>query len=130
MKTTTEIIKHFLKIYYLDLATDGKISLQELEAKSNKGEEISASDFCNNYIDRGYENLIEIPKRINAIFPVLSSKEKNHLYQLSETFFSEFDSSDGLIDAESLFSSINLYSEKTFFEKDYEYDIRDWETTE
>ena len=25
MKTTTEIIKHFLKIYYLDLATDGKI---------------------------------------------------------------------------------------------------------
>ena len=48
MKTTTEIIKHFLKIYYLDLATDGKISLQELEAKSNKGEEIYASDFCYN----------------------------------------------------------------------------------
>lgn len=130
MKTTTEIIKHFLKIYYLDLATDGKISLQELEVKSNKGEEISTSDFYYNYIDRGYENLIEIPKRIKAIFPVLPSKEKNHLYQLSETFLSEFDSSHGLIDAESLFSTINQYSEKTFFEKDYEYDIRDWETIE
>lgn len=130
MKTTAEIIKHFLKIYYLDLATDRTISLEELEAKSNKGETVSAGNFCFNYIDRGYQNLIEIPERISAIFPVLPSKERNHLYQMSETFFDEFDSSDGLIDAESLLSAINQYSEKTFFEKDFEYDVRDWETTE
>ncbi|MDN3607195.1 hypothetical protein [Kaistella yonginensis] len=126
MKTTTEIIKHFLKLYYLDLATDGKISFQELEAKSNKGEEISAGDFCFGYIDRGYENLTEIPIRINAVFPALPSKERMHLYQMSETFFDEFDSSDGLIDAENLFSAINKYSEQTFFEKDFEYDLQDW----
>lgn len=126
MKTTTEIVKHFLKLYYFDLATDSQISFQELEAKSNKGEEISAGDFCFGYIDRGYENLTEIPIRINAIFPALPSKEKMHLYQMSETFFDEFDSSDGLIDAEYLFSTINKYSEKTFFEKDFEYDLRDW----
>ena len=125
MKTTTEIIKHFLKLYYLDLATDSQISFQELEAKSNKGEEISAGDFCFAYIDRGYENLTEIPIRINAVFPALPSKERIHLYQMSETFFDEFDSSDGLIDAENLFSAINKYSEQTFFEKDFEYDLQD-----
>ena len=75
MKTTTEIVKHFLKLYYLDLATDSQISFQELEAKSNKGEEISAGDFCFGYIDRGYENLTEIPIRINAVFPAFPSKE-------------------------------------------------------
>lgn len=126
MKTTTEIVKHFLKLYYLDLATDSQISFQELEAKSNKREEISAGDFCFGYIDRGYENLTEIPIRINAIFPALPSKERMHLYQMSETFFDEFDSSDGLIAAENLFSTINKYSEKTFFEKDFEYDLQDW----
>ena len=126
MKTTTEIVKHFLKLYYLDLATDSQISFQELEAKSNKGEEISAGDFCFGYIDRGYENLTEIPIRITAIFPALPSKERMHLYQMSETFIDEFDSSDGLIDAENLFSTINKYSEKTFFEKDFEYDLQDW----
>jgi hypothetical protein len=127
MKTTTEIIKHFLKLYYLDLATDSKVSLEELESKSNKGEEISAGNFCFGYIDRGYENLTEIPKRINAIFPVLSSQERIHLYEMSETFMDEFDSSEGVVDAENLFSAINKYSEKTFFEKDFEYDQRDWE---
>lgn len=60
MKTTTKIVKHFLKLYYLNLATDSQISFQKLEAKSNKGEEISAGDFCFGYIDRGYENLTEI----------------------------------------------------------------------
>ena len=74
--------------------------------------------------------MTEIPERINAIFPVLPSKERNHLYQMSETFFDEFDSSDGLIDAESLFFVVNQYSEKSFFEKDFEYDVKDWETTE
>lgn len=49
-----------------------------------------------------------------------------HLYQMSETFIDEFDSSDGLIDAENLFSKINKYSEKTFFERDFEYDLQDW----
>lgn len=127
MKTTTEIIKHFLKLYYLDLVTDSKVSLEELESKSNKGEEISAGDFCFGYIDRGYENLTEIPKRINAIFPVLSSQERIHLYEMSQTFMDEFDSSEGVVDAENLFSAINKYSEKTFFEKDFEYDQRDWE---
>jgi hypothetical protein len=127
MKTTTEIIKHFLKLYYLDLATDSKVSLEELESKSNKGEEISAGNFCFGYINRGYENLTEIPKRINAIFPVLSSQERIHLYEMSETFMDEFDSSEGVVDAENLFSAINKYSEKTFFEKDFEYDQRDWE---
>ena len=127
MKTTTEIIKHFLKLYYLDLVTDSKVSLEELESKSNKGEEISAGDFCFGDIDRGYENLTEIPKRINAIFPVLSSQERIHLYEMSQTFMDEFDSSEGVVDAENLFSAINKYSEKTFFEKDFEYDQRDWE---
>ena len=127
MKTTTEIIKHFLKLYYLDLVTDSKVSLEELESKSNKGEEISAGDFCFGDIDRGYENLTEVPKRINAIFPVLSSQERIHLYEMSQTFMDEFDSSEGVVDAENLFSAINKYSEKTFFEKDFEYDQRDWE---
>ena len=124
MKTTTEIIKHFLKLYYLDLATDGKISLEELQAKSKRGEEISAGNFCFGYINRGYENLTEIPIRINAIFPALPSKERTHLYEMSETFMDEFDSSDGLIDAENLFFAINKYSEQTFFEKDFEYALK------
>ena len=56
----------------------------------------------------------------------LSLPKKMHLYQMSETFIDEFDSSDGLIDAENLFSKINKYSEKTFFERDFEYDLQDW----
>ena len=36
MKTTTQIIQHSLKLYYLDLATDGKISLEKLDAKSKR----------------------------------------------------------------------------------------------
>ena len=130
MKTTTQIIQHSLKLYYLNLATDGKISLEKLDAKSKRGEEVSAGDFCYGYIDRGYENLTEIPKRIRGIFPVLSSGERTHLYKMSESFLDEFDTSGGLIDAEILFSRINQYSEKTFFEKDFEYDQSDWETVQ
>ena len=68
--------------------------------------------------------MTEIPIRINAIFPALPSKERMHLYQMSETFIDEFDSSDSLIDAENLFFAINKYSEQTFFEKDFEYALK------
>lgn len=127
MKTTTEIIQHFLRLHYLDLAVDGRYDFSQLIGKSNKGEEIEIGDFFFNYIDRGYENIFEIPDRIKKFFPALPQKEFQHLYEKSQIFCEEFDRSTGLIDAELLFMRIKSYSENTFLEKDFMYDLNLWE---